>query len=86
MAPMSRAGSPTRVRLRAARRRRRRKPSQMSFRPLSRGMPPPSATQARLARSTMPKFAVGARAAPPAMTSPAAPGACPAPRVYRPAP
>eukprot|EP00965_Chrysotila_dentata_P113151 3738793-Pleurochrysis_carterae.AAC.1 len=40
----------------------------MSFRPRSSGMPPPSATHARLARSTVPKSTVGARTAPPAMT------------------
>eukprot|EP00965_Chrysotila_dentata_P081576 2693372-Pleurochrysis_carterae.AAC.1 len=54
---MSSGGSPARVRLRAAARRSRRKLSPRSFFPSSRGMPPPSATHARRARSTMPKSA-----------------------------
>eukprot|EP00965_Chrysotila_dentata_P019149 638202-Pleurochrysis_carterae.AAC.1 len=65
---MSSGGSPARVRLRAARRRSRLKPSSLRPLPLSSGSPPPSATHARRARSTMPKSADGARAAPPAMT------------------
>eukprot|EP00965_Chrysotila_dentata_P058647 1946355-Pleurochrysis_carterae.AAC.1 len=67
MSPMSSGGSPERVRLRAASRRSRLKPSSMRPLPRSRGRPPPSATHARRARSTMPKSAAGARAAPPAM-------------------
>eukprot|EP00965_Chrysotila_dentata_P076319 2520693-Pleurochrysis_carterae.AAC.1 len=67
MSSMSRGGSRTRVRLRAAARCRRRKPSTISPLPRSSGMPAPSATQARRAKSAMPKSAAGARAAPPAM-------------------
>eukprot|EP00965_Chrysotila_dentata_P077976 2571528-Pleurochrysis_carterae.AAC.1 len=65
---MSSGGSPVRVRLRAASLRRRRKLSAMRPLPRSSGMPPPSATQARRAKSTMPKSRVGVRSAPPAMT------------------
>eukprot|EP00965_Chrysotila_dentata_P155189 5127602-Pleurochrysis_carterae.AAC.1 len=64
---MSIGGSPRRVRFSDARRRSWRKPSAKSLRPLSSGMPPPSATQARRVRSALPKSGVGARTAPPAM-------------------
>eukprot|EP00965_Chrysotila_dentata_P127371 4212131-Pleurochrysis_carterae.AAC.3 len=59
---MSTGGSHIRVRFSAARRRRRWKAVMRSFLPRYREMPP-SATHALLARSTVAKSGVGARAA-----------------------